>query len=544
MNKLPPKRPNEEPSNFGSRRLRLPSEPSCPSLSKVKSLLEEAQGKRGTLIEMPWPDSPYKTFILTCQWDESLKDPVWTLYEEIEGNSKVVWTQPFAPQDLEFLYDILSMSAGSSAKLEIPDELKPKNQAEESFADVDLGGMPGGMATNMPTGMPTGGPALTPSLGGGMGGLGGGLGGGMAPIVPLNSMQPAGQGQPPQGANQPGYPQNPLYAQQPDANSYTNMPVVQPGGNYQGMPPFNPNTPYPYPQQHPQQHPQQPMQQMQPMQPQQPMQMMPQGSQGLQGYPQNSPYPQQQPPMNYGQPMSQPMPQQMQPQYPQSTPSYTQEMMEPKIPLDYHLMDKRANILLGTMLKEAGLISDPTLEAALKLQELVRDEKMSVEKAPEVLKRLHAMGSSIDQYLTKGDFDKSAGAAAYAAAPKPAAPASKPAQSQGQGQAPGQGRDLKGAFDILQKAQLLTESDLTTAMNVRKKHGGDIVQILEAAGKVNSKTVDAAVTSLPLIREGLMKIEQVIMALNYCERMRVSFDDALEEMGWQNPRKLRTDLPL
>ncbi|MDP3510033.1 MAG: hypothetical protein Q8T09_18830 [Candidatus Melainabacteria bacterium] len=540
MNKLPPKRPNEEPSNFGSRRLRLPSEPSCPSLSKVKSLLEEAQGKRGTLVEMPWPDSPYKTFILTCQWDESLKDPVWTLYEEIEGNSKVVWTQPFAPQDLEFLYDILSMSAGSSAKLEIPDELKPKNQAEESFADVDLGGMPGGVPGGI--GMPSGGPALTPSLGSGMGGgMGGGmgvLGGGMAPIVPLNPMQPAAASQ---GANQQGYPQNPLYAQPPDANSYTNVPVVQPGGSYPGM---QPNTPYQYPPQQMQQP--MPQQMQQHMQQQHQMPMMPQGQPGIQGYPPNSPYPQQQQqPLNYGQSMPPQMPQQMQQQYPQSSPSYTQEMMEPKIPLDYHLMDKRANILLGTMLKEAGLISDPTLEAALKLQELVRDEKMSVDKAPEVLKRLHAMGSSIDQYLTKGDFDKSAGAAAYAAAPKPAAPASKPIPQSGQGQGqPGQGRDLKGAFDILQKAQLLTESDLTTAMNVRKKHGGDIVQILEAAGKVNSKTVDAAVTSLPLIREGLMKIEQVIMALNYCERMRVSFDDALEEMGWQNPRKLRTDLPL
>lgn len=533
MNKLPPKRPNEEPSNFGSRRLRLPTEPSCPPLSKVKTLLEEAQSKRGTLVEMPWPDSPNKTFILTCQWDETLKDPVWTLYEEIDGNSKVVWTQPFAPQDLEFLYDILSMSAGSSAKLEIPDELKPKNQVDDSFADVDLGGMP------------TGGAPLTPALGGGMPALGGAmpnlggampnLGGAMAPLAPLAPAQPPAQ---PAPGNQPGYPQNPLYAQPPDSSSYTNVPVVQPGGTYQGMPQFNPNTPYPnyMPNQ------QMPNQQMpQQMQQQQQMQMMPQG------YPQNNPYQQQQqPPMNYGQSMPQQMPQQMQ-QYPQSTPSYTQEMMEPKIPLDYHLIDKRANILLGTMLKEAGLISDPTLEAALKLQELVREEKMSVDKAPEVLKRLHAMGSSIDQYLTKGDFDKSAGAS-FASTPKPAAAPAKPApqagQNQGQGQPAGQGRDLKGAFDILQKAQLLTESDLTTAMNVRKKHGGDIVQILEAAGKVNSKTVDAAVTSLPLIREGLMKIEQVIMALNYCERMRVSFDDALEEMGWQNPRKLRTDLPL
>ncbi|CAN5535089.1 hypothetical protein BH11CYA1_BH11CYA1_50070 [soil metagenome] len=541
MNKLPPKRPNEEPSNFGSRRLRLPTEPSCPPLSKVRSLLEEAQGKRGTLIEMPWPDSPNKTFILTCQWDESLKDPVWTLYEEIDSNSKVVWTQPFAPQDLEFLYDILSMSAGSSAKLEIPDELKPKNQTEETFAEVDLGGMPSGggnLAPALGTGMP--------SLGGAMGG---GMAGGMTGMTPLVPLSPQGQGQAPaQQQNPPGYPQNPLYSQPTDSASYTNMPVIPPGGTYQGMPPFNPNTPYPnympnqgMPNQGMQQQQmQQPMQQQQMQQPmQQQMQMMPQG------YPQNNQYQQQQQqPMNYGQPMQQhPMQQQ---QYPQSTPSYTQEMMEPKIPLDYHLIDKRANILLGTMLKEAGLISDPTLEAALKLQELVREEKMSVDKAPEVLKRLHAMGSSIDQYLTKGDFDKTAGAAAFAATPKPAAPANKPAASAGQsqGQPAGQGRDLKGAFDILQKAQLLTESDLTTAMNVRKKHGGDIVQILEAAGKVNSKTVDAAVTSLPLIREGLMKIEQVIMALNYCERMRVSFDDALEEMGWQNPRKLRTDLPL
>jgi len=230
--------------------------------------------------------------------------------------------------------------------------------------------------------------------------------------------------------------------------------------------------------------------------------------------------------------------------YPQQMPqsSYS-DMGETKIPLDYHLIDKRANILLGTLLQEAGLISEPTLEAALKLQEMVRDEKMTTEKAPEVLKRLHAMGSSIDQYLTKGDLDRTA-AAASSAKPKPAAQQPvKPGGAAG-GAPAGGGRDLKGAFDLLQKAQLLTENDLTTANNVRKKHGGDIIQILEAAGKCNGKTVDAACTSLPLIREGLMKIEQVIMALNYCERMRVTFDEALDEMGWQNPRKIRTDLPL
>jgi hypothetical protein len=258
--------------------------------------------------------------------------------------------------------------------------------------------------------------------------------------------------------------------------------------------------------------------------------------------PQGDPYGQQQAPQPYPQPYAQQAPPAY-PQPPQQThyapppqPYQGQPYTaEPKIPLDYHLIDKGANILLGTLLQEAGLISEPTLEAALKLQELVRDEKMGPDKAPDVLKRLHAMGGSIDQYLTKGDFEKGFGPKeeVKASPPKPATPA-----------ATGGGRDLKGAFDLLQKAQLLTESDLTTATNVRKKHGGDLIQILEAAGKVNSKTVDAAVTSLPLIREGLMRIDQVIMALNYCERMRVSFDDALDEMGWQNPRKLRTDLPL
>lgn len=97
---------------------------------------------------------------------------------------------------------------------------------------------------------------------------------------------------------------------------------------------------------------------------------------------------------------------------------------------------------------------------------------------------------------------------------------------------------------MLQKAGILTESDVKDALDVRQTIGGDLVSILESAGKLNKKTVDAAFVCLPLIREGLMKTEQCIIALNYCSRMRVGFDEALDEMGWQNPRKLRTDLPL
>ncbi len=42
-----------------------------------------------------------------------------------------------------------------------------------------------------------------------------------------------------------------------------------------------------------------------------------------------------------------------------------------------------------------------------------------------------------------------------------------------------------------------------------------------------------------------MKLEQAaIISAQLLPRSRVDFDTAIDEMGWQNPRKLRTDLNL
>ena len=74
-------------------------------------------------------------------------------------------------------------------------------------------------------------------------------------------------------------------------------------------------------------------------------------------------------------------------------------------PIDYNsMMSKKSNVLLGTLLVEAGLVTTPTLNAALKIQELVREEKMDQEAAFDALKRLHGMGASIDEYLSPTDF--------------------------------------------------------------------------------------------------------------------------------------------
>lgn len=473
-------------------------------MSKVKFMLDEATNRRGCLVELPW-SAGSASFIVTCQWESTVEEPVWTLYQDEAGTSKVVWTQSFAPSDLEFMYDILVMSAPKgSTSTKMPELLKPGGTDEfsldapepyesnesalaptDEFSTASAAPMPqsgGLMGGSAPLPQPPAPPSPQQA----------------PPAQPSQSYQNLGAAQylppPPQGMPPPGYPP------------------------HQGMPPGYPPPGYP------------------------PQQMPP-------GYPPPG-YPPQQmggyPPPGY------PPPQQMPPGYP--PPGYPQADHVTPIPLDYHLLDKRPNLLLGVMLKDAGLISEPTLEAALKLQEMIREERMSPDMAPDVLRRLHKHGGNIDQHLMPEDtaMDKKPQKARPqpvkeapkkpdekkpAAGPAPSAASPSPTSSTGK-------RNLKPAFDLIQEAGILSDDDIKDALEVRKKHGGDLVVILEAANKLNRKTVDAAFICLPLIREGLMKKEQCIIALNYCSRMRVGFDEALDEMGWQNPRKLRSDLPL
>lgn len=72
-------------------------------------------------------------------------------------------------------------------------------------------------------------------------------------------------------------------------------------------------------------------------------------------------------------------------------------------------------------------------------------------------------------------------------------------------------------------------------MGVKEKHGGDIGKILAAAGKLDAKTYAAAIKCVELISKDRLPVGQAIIALHYCQRSRVSFDEAVEEMGWEKP---------
>jgi hypothetical protein len=189
------------------------------------------------------------------------------------------------------------------------------------------------------------------------------------------------------------------------------------------------------------------------------------------------------------------------------------------------LISKRTDVTLNSLLLESGLLNSQSLDAALRMQDLVEEKQLSARDAARVLARYHTKGKTIEQFVSAamqelGDGGSSGGGVG--------APAGAPQAGM---------VSVKDALDLLVKAGVLTDNDIQTANEVRKKHGGDITKILGAANKLDEKTFEAAVICVPLIRDGAMKIEQVSIALQYCSRMRTSFDDACSEMNWPNPRR-------
>jgi len=461
---------SQDGPSSGPSRLRLPTEEGLRPLSGIKELQTEALNKRGCAIELPWTTKKAsQRFILTVQFTKTSMNGNWSLYEENEIESRVIWSQPWSPSDIELMYDLLAMctdpDAPSAAK--IPDDLKPQQEPPaQASAPEEKSRVAQSEAI------------ATTSL----------------------QPQPPMPGQPypqPQGMQLP-YP----YQQMPQGTYPVPMPYPIPGTPM----PFPPQSPQPYPPQ---------------------------------GYPQPPAYPPPQMPQAYPPPLP--------PGYAQGVASVSgwqysavlPQTIAPSInpalessaapPIDLELLEKQPNILLGTLMTDAGLITEATLEAALKLQELVRAGKIAITRAPEILKLFFSMGSAIEHYIDPSDF---------------LVPSSPPNRQPGTTSKfpSGEPDDLRQALSLLVKAGLLTENDIETATKVRGRFGGDLRTILQSAGKLDSQLLAAAMTCAHLVRIQSMKVEQCVIALNYCSRSRVGFDEAMAELKWENPLKTSKNL--
>ena len=242
----------------------------------------------------------------------------------------------------------------------------------------------------------------------------------------------------------------------------------------------------------------------------------------------------------------------------------------PPVPIDNDLIKKRPNVLLGNFLVDAGLIPDATLSSALQLQEMVRSGALSTTQAAEAVRRAHNRGGALDPNIFSASPPRDDVRDMKAVAPPlgqilveaglisiAVLKAALNLQEVVRNGAMSKDDAVQGfirehfgktgkhgtseppeavkAIDLIKKAGLLQEQDFQAAVKVKVKHGGEVSKILAAAGKLDTNTYEAALKCNELMEQGRLKMEQAMIGLHYCQRSRATFDDAVEDLGWEKP---------
>jgi hypothetical protein len=585
--------------------IRLDEIQGMPKLADLKRLLFESNRARGSTVEQPWRSGRTKLrYSITVCFEVDRLEPIWSLYQGEGAQSRHVWTQSF--KDPALLNDVIALSLPAEQALntleertsvsdrdkywnpskdrrdhtyttqevellkEPPDTALPPRPDSDAFYSLppleeaaqfaesvqeSKGQEPADETTTAATSGDTGGNGRADLFGAtgqeerrATGPQAAATGSqaavtGAHPAVTGGHPAVTGSHPVPAGADQayppgqvppyppgypvayPGYPQPPYGYPPVDPAAYGGYPPPYPGypPAYPGYPPPDPNL---YPQGYPPQYPP-----------------------GYQPYPPGYQAP---------------------PGYPGQYPAYPGQVGQQntsRMAADNDLIAKRPNILLGDFLVETGLIPESTLEAALQLQNMVRNGTLSTSQAAEAVKRAHNRGGEVEQFTPSevvldenhakvnapplGEILVEAGLIRVSilkaalnlqdvvrtgALSKEEAVNAFIQEHFGKsaGENGGVGPDHK-VLRLFIKAKLISQSDIDAAEAVRKKHGGDVAKILEAAGKFDRLTFEAAQKCQNLVDENRLKIEQAIIALHYCQRSRVSFDDAIEELGWEKP---------
>lgn len=177
--------------------------------------------------------------------------------------------------------------------------------------------------------------------------------------------------------------------------------------------------------------------------------------------------------------------------------------------------------MLGHLFVEAGVLPEPCVEAALKLQELVRKGLLSNSAAIEALRRAAERGGLLDDDII------SACRAQYPESLTQSVPTTKST-----GQTPLDPREIARQIIVLVlQAGIVTENDVSTAEGVRRKHGGDVGSILVAAGKIEKATLEAAKRCQPLVREHRLNNDEACRIIRHCQKTRSTVEDAVRDLA-------------
>jgi hypothetical protein len=157
---------------------------------------------------------------------------------------------------------------------------------------------------------------------------------------------------------------------------------------------------------------------------------------------------------------------------------------------------------VGQVLVQTGQMTRAGLDAALKVQDMVSDGTLHALQAAEALRQVVLKNISISQAVAELGLLKS-----------------DPSETIRLG-------------EILQAAGVLTSEDINKAIELSTKNSALVGKMLLVSGMIDEGMLHSALRCQFLLREGFLKMEQAVVALNHSQKNRISFDDALQQLGW------------
>lgn len=226
----------------------------------------------------------------------------------------------------------------------------------------------------------------------------------------------------------------------------------------------------------------------------------------------------------------------------QKKPEAKESMPEPKPFLE----KDKPNIMLGQVLVDSGLIPEPILNAALSLQEMVRQSILSPDEATEALRKMHSRGADLDEVVAevKKKRGEKAPADAVDLLQRSGIVSDQDINKAKQvmEQLRKAGLDSEKAnengqilVDLLRLAGFISDEDIRRAATASSNRPPDVLKTLLSSGAVDSLCFEVASRFAKYVRLGTFKQEQAIIALHYSQRMRTGFEDTVHSMGWKVP---------
>jgi hypothetical protein len=89
--------------------------------------------------------------------------------------------------------------------------------------------------------------------------------------------------------------------------------------------------------------------------------------------------------------------------------------------------------------------------------------------------------------------------------------------------------------ELLKMTGMVNEDDISEAISLSNKYPSLIGKMLVLSGAIDEATLIASLRCQFLLKHGYLKVDDAVVALQYCKNNKVSFDDALEELGLRKP---------